>query len=50
MILNSVFNQPLDVPGCAVVLQFRQATNGVIVNTFVDGEPLVTTSAGTFKR
>jgi bifunctional N-acetylglucosamine-1-phosphate-uridyltransferase/glucosamine-1-phosphate-acetyltransferase GlmU-like protein len=29
-------------------LQFRQATNGVIVNTLVNDEPLITTSAGQF--
>ena len=31
-------------------LQFRMATNGVIVNTIVNGEPLITTDAGTFNR
>lgn len=31
-------------------LQFWMATNGVIVNTHVNGEPLITTSAGTFNR
>lgn len=31
-------------------LQFRLATNGVIVNTHVNGEPLITTSAGLFNR
>lgn len=31
-----------------VCLQFRLATNGVIVNTLVNDEPLITTSAGSF--
>ncbi|UBF22677.1 hypothetical protein HRTV-25_gp96 [Halorubrum tailed virus 25] len=31
-------------------LQFRMATNGVIVNTLVNDEPLITTSAGLFSR
>lgn len=31
-------------------LQFRLATNGVIVNTIVNGEPVITTSAGTFSQ
>jgi hypothetical protein len=30
-------------------LQFRMATNGVIVNTLVNDEPLMTTSAGLFR-
>ena len=29
-------------------LSFRMATNGVIVNTLVNDEPLITTSAGYF--
>lgn len=31
-------------------LQFRVATNGVIVNTLVSGEPIATTSSGLFHR
>jgi len=31
-------------------LQFRLATNGVIVNTIVNGEPLITTPAGNFSK
>lgn len=31
-------------------LQFRLATNGVIVNTIANGTPIITTSAGTFQR
>jgi hypothetical protein len=31
-------------------LQFRMATNGIIVNTHVNGEPLITTSAGKFNK
>ena len=31
-------------------LQFRLATNGIIVNTLVNDEPLITTSAGLFHR
>jgi hypothetical protein len=31
-------------------LHFRMATNGVIVNTLINGEPLITTSAGLFDR
>lgn len=30
--------------------QFRLATNGVIVNTLVNDEPLITTSAGYFHK
>lgn len=31
-------------------LQFRLATNGVIVNTIVNGEPVITTSAANFNK
>lgn len=31
-------------------LQFRMTTNGVIVNTLTNGEPLITTSAGLFRQ
>jgi hypothetical protein len=33
-----------------VDLEFRLATNGVIVNTLINGEPVITTSAGRFGR
>lgn len=31
-------------------LQFRMATNGVIVNTIVNHEPIITTSTASFRR
>lgn len=31
-------------------LEFRLATNGVIVNTIANGEPIITTSAATFNQ
>jgi hypothetical protein len=31
-------------------LEFRMATNGVIVNTLVNDEPIITTSAGYFNK
>ena len=34
--------------GATIDFQFRMATNGVIVNTLVNDEPLITTSAGYF--
>lgn len=38
--------------GSAVTIdfQFRLATNGVIVNTLANDEPLITTSAGYFNK
>lgn len=30
-------------------LQFRMATNGIIVNTLVNDNPVITTSAGQFR-
>lgn len=43
---------PADTEDRAIMvdLQFRLATNGVIVNTLVNDEPLITTSAGLFAR
>jgi hypothetical protein len=35
--------------GVTVDLQFRMATNGVIVNTLVNDNPVITTSAGLFR-
>lgn len=32
----------------AVDLQFRMATNAVLCNTLVNGEPIISTSAGSF--
>jgi hypothetical protein len=45
---NSYTATRLDVEGSELTLEFRLAVNGVIVNTLVDGTPLVTTSAGFF--
>jgi hypothetical protein len=33
-----------------VDLSFRMTTNGVIVNTLINDEPVITTSAGTFNQ
>jgi hypothetical protein len=37
------------VNGVTLDLQFRMATNGVICNTLVNGVPIITTPAGSFR-
>jgi hypothetical protein len=34
--------------GVKISLDFRNATNGIIINTIVDQTPVITTSAATF--
>lgn len=52
MVFDGYFKQfggiPPEEENFLIDLQFRLATNGVIVNTLVDYEPLITTSAGSF--